>query len=84
MSEYQNRYIAYCNVPGITPEATLKRDRALYPGGLMCGYICWIQDQLLTWKLSVNKPSNEPMSPNNHDDFDRWLTCHYPSLEQTA
>ena len=42
MRKLNPRYIAYAVAHGRTADAQLERDKAIYPGGCMCGYIVWI------------------------------------------
>jgi hypothetical protein len=36
------RYVCYAKAHGNTPEQQMEQDRTLWPGGLMCGFILWI------------------------------------------
>jgi hypothetical protein len=38
---FQERYIAYANEHGKTPEEMLEFDRNLFPGGVMGGFLTW-------------------------------------------
>jgi hypothetical protein len=41
-TEWNPRYLQYCRATGgLSPDATLERDREQYPGGCMCGFILW-------------------------------------------
>ena len=50
---YDNpRYVAYASAHGKTPDEMMKHDRIAWPGGCMCGFILWIDEQKqLFWKV---------------------------------
>lgn len=44
------RFAAYAKAHGRSPGAQLKHDRSQYPGGSMCGFICWIQGRITAFR----------------------------------
>jgi hypothetical protein len=48
--EVQPRYAAYCVKNGKNPDEMLEADRKRWPGGVMCGYILWIQKSILRYR----------------------------------
>jgi hypothetical protein len=45
------RYVAYAKFHGRSARAQLAHDEQQYPGGKMCGFICWIaESQLLFYR----------------------------------
>lgn len=56
------RYLAYCKNQKLSPENCLKRDEKRWPGGVMCGYILWMDKK----KSEFRKKHPEGM-------YDYWL-----------
>ncbi|MEO6324786.1 MAG: hypothetical protein ABIT01_05870 [Thermoanaerobaculia bacterium] len=54
--EWNPHYIAYCKAKGgRTPDETLARDEELYPGGKMCGFICWMNERIAEFTKSTGR-----------------------------
>lgn len=72
--EVHLRYKAYCLFHGAsTPKEMMDRDRKLYPGGFMCGYILWIgQMWRKFYKIFAQRYVCDGES-EKWQDFDRWL-----------
>jgi len=43
--KFQPYFIAYAKAHGRTPEQQLEADGRRWPGGIMCGFICWIAER---------------------------------------
>lgn len=71
---HQPLYVAYCRAHWApSPEAMLERDRSLWVGGCMCGYMVWISRKWRGWRKIVGMRENDPLLPERHADFDGWL-----------
>lgn len=82
---WQPRYVAYCYSQGeLDPSHMLETDRERWPGGVMCGFILWIQEQWRVYRKLNNLPPNEPVSEAHHENFDTWLSELYVPLRQGA
>ena len=44
--KWNSRFEAYAAAQGRTPKGQLEYDREVWPGGCMCGFICWIAEQI--------------------------------------
>lgn len=70
--DWNPRYLAYCRAHGNSdPEEMLARERERWPGGVMCGYLLWIDARWTEWRAEVKWSPREPMI--DHGPFDRWL-----------
>jgi hypothetical protein len=67
----QPRFAAYCRAHGTTPEEQLARDRGLYPGGLMVGFLWWVGQRWREWEAATGR--QPPHDLDDHRDFDVWL-----------
>ncbi len=71
------RYLAYCKSQGEPdPDKMMEKDKELYPGGFMCGFILWIQSMWNEWKeenKKFYKGDSRTPSDSDHDLFDSWL-----------
>ena len=81
------RYLAYCAAHGWrTPEAMLEHDKKLYPGGCMCGFILWMNEQWSDFEtdhvLQARRKGHDILITSfdrsvwrlmNADAFDMWL-----------
>lgn len=85
-TQWNTRYLAYCRATGgLTPDETLERDRARWPGGPMCGAILWVQERWTEWERMNGRPPWGAKNPADHADFDRWLCERFPAhVEQTT
>ena len=74
MGELMNpRYLAYCKMMGKTPDEMLVHDAIEWPGGIMTGFMLWIQGKWWEWDGLNNHPSREPHGEAQHKAFDLWL-----------
>lgn len=72
MSEWNPRFVKYSKTNGLSPDDMLTADRAKYPGGLMNGYINWINGKWAEWvKLTGAHPTIR--SEAERVAFDAWL-----------
>ena len=70
LSGLNPRFIAYCHAHGFASrEEQIATDRQKYPGGFMCGFICWIG---AAW-LAFGAPHNQRNFPEVSRAFDAWL-----------
>ncbi len=68
------RYLAYCYAHGVPdPDAMLELDRERWPGGVMCGFILWINARWAEWRELQNIDRDYPLSPVDQAMFDLWL-----------
>ena|SRR3990167_9693146 len=67
---WQPRYLAYARAHGLSPEEMLAQDREAWPGGLMAGYITWINDEWADFDRDNGRPVH---NPEYHARFDGWL-----------
>lgn len=70
--EVQRRYAAYCVKNGKTPSEMKEYDRKRWPGGLMCGYILWIQESLLKFR-EKHPEAFTGYILTDHDRFTKFL-----------
>jgi len=75
--DFQPRYLAYCAAHGKTPDEMLAHDDERWPGGVMCGYILWIGDRWIEWKVAVNWPKEGVIGARQHREFDAWLSAKF-------
>ena len=71
--QWNPRYLRYCEAHGKDPESMLVHDDERWPGGVMTGYILWIQSKWSEWHHMHNHFSDWPVSEQEHKDFDAWL-----------
>lgn len=71
--EYQHRYVEYSKEHGRSPEAMLAADKERWPGACMCGFICWINDRWTEFSNNFKRDRHMHL-PQDHVDFDAWLT----------
>lgn len=45
MSNWNPRFVLYAQHHGNSPQAQLEEDEIMYPGGVMCGFINWINER---------------------------------------
>jgi hypothetical protein len=69
-----SRYVAYCRAESVDDSATmLALDRERWPGGPMCGFMCWVQKRWNEWYAATGWPRDAPKGQPQHDEFDAWL-----------
>jgi hypothetical protein len=68
------RYLAYCIDKGErSPADMIRRDRALWPGGHMTGFVLWIHQRWDEWRELSRYPKHAALGPEQHAHFDSWL-----------
>ena len=79
-AEWNSRYLQYCRATGgLSPDATLERDRERYPGGCMCGFILWTNDMITACREAhpeyfyVDIDRKVTRNLINHKGYDKWL-----------
>ena len=74
------RFIAYAKAHGNTPEGQLEADRVQFPGGCMCGFLLWMNQQWGEFcKLhGVSNPDHAYLKLGAECGriFDAWLESH--------
>lgn len=73
MTVYAYRYRAYAASQGLSTDAVMERDREQYPGGVMAGYMSWIDEQWRAWLKETKRRGDFALSKQDHDDFDARL-----------
>lgn len=69
---YNERYLAYCRYHKKTPDEMMSFDRKRWPGGVMCGYVLWINEQ--SRKFKEIKPGAFVFDGlTDHKGFDDFL-----------
>ena len=71
-TDYQPRYIAYCNFNNKSPEEMMIADKIEFPGGRTAGFILWITSAWSLWEKETKR--FKPHGDQDHIDFDQWLT----------
>jgi hypothetical protein len=72
--EWNPRYLEYCRVTGgLSPEATLARDRERWPGGAMTGFVVWMPAQWATWRRLNGYKADAILDDEAVAAFDAWL-----------
>lgn len=70
------RYVSYCLAHGHrTPAQARAADETAWPGGVMCGFMLWIADQIAAFKRAQRLPPREPLDPAQQDAFTRYLAA---------
>lgn len=72
---YQPRYVAYANAHGKAPEQMAEHDEAAWPGGRMCGFTLWINEQWRAWKSANGRGAWDFLSEADHKSFDRFISA---------
>ena len=86
---YNPRYEAYARAHGRTVPAQIEQDSIDWPGGKMCGFILWNNDQIraygndhpegmMIFPLLGAGDSGRPAALIDHDGYDAWLLRKYP------
>lgn len=69
--EWNSRYVEYAKRAGKSPDEMLVQDEEKWPGGCMCGFMCWISDMWRKWERISGR--REPHNKQDHESFDGWL-----------
>ena len=69
---WNQRYVAYAWAHGNIPLIQQQADMMNWPGGLMCGYILWIQERKAEFRKSSPAAFIGP-ELHDHAAFDAWL-----------
>jgi hypothetical protein len=73
-AKWNPRYLAYCVAQGACSVEEMKvRDLASYPGGMMTGYVCWLDAQWTEWRAERGVSPLASLSRDDHREFDAWL-----------
>lgn len=92
--KWNPRYVRFAEVHGRTPEEQLEYDEEQWPGGRMCGFICWMSqakrayldtEQWVTC-IGPTRSWREFKAPGgdtiwDQKDWDRWLSEYNIKLE---
>lgn len=75
---YNPRYVTWAKKHGLTPEEMLEKDKADWPGGCMCGFSLWIQEEerALLSSYGIKTSDLRLLSyyvSDIHKTFDEWL-----------
>lgn len=75
MSRYTNpRYVAYAKAHDKTPDKMMAHDTERFPGGKMCGFTLWINEQWYQWhKTRGLKRHDYVLTDADHESFDAML-----------
>jgi hypothetical protein len=65
---WNERFVSYAMAHGNSAEQQIEIDRKKYPGGSMCGYICWMSEQ----KTKFKKAFPECFIGFNIRDQEKW------------
>lgn len=71
-NKHNTRYLAYCRVHGMSPDAMEVAERIKYCGRTMTGFLCWINKQWARWAEARGRYACE-RTATDHADFDEWL-----------
>jgi hypothetical protein len=56
------RYVLYAKVQGLSPETVFLRDKELYPGDVMCGFMLWMARR----KKELEQENPSALTTNGH------------------
>lgn len=65
---FNPRFVAYARAHRATPEQILRRDRALYRGGAMAGFIAWMEQKAAAFEAQTGIEVRRAQA-----EFTRWL-----------
>lgn len=66
-------FLAYCESEGRTPTAQLALDRVRFPGGLMAGFMLWIQARWAEFRKAHGINPRADLAEADHEAFGKWL-----------
>lgn len=67
---WNQRYVAYAQAHGRSPEAMLEHDGEQWPGGKMCGFMIWVSQRKQEWmQLHGRKGDLGLVSDEDHESF---------------
>ena len=67
------RYIAYAAAHGETPDSMLERDRERWPGGVMAGFMLWIEKRWQEWHTANGRKIGDLVTEKDQESFDRMI-----------
>lgn len=73
VSAWNPRFTAYAVELGLSENAALERDRRLYPGGVMTGYMGWCAARWAEFDRERGTLAYHMRSADEHASFDAWL-----------
>jgi hypothetical protein len=81
MSNWNPRYLAYCYAHERSPEEMHAFDGQRFPGGRMCGFMCWNMQQWSEFG-KTHKFDRHSKSKADHDAYDAWLEAKYLAAQR--
>lgn len=76
------RYRAYARAHA-EPDAVamVRKDRRRWPGGVMAGFILWIDARWREWDAAHRHPRDHVRSDQEHRAFTAWLDLRWPEAD---
>lgn len=74
-SSLNPRYVAYAHSCGMSPEKTLRADRAKYPGGRMAGFIVWNMQRIAEYLAETGL--HRTTITLHPEQYNEWLARRY-------
>jgi len=71
---WNQRYVAYAADQGREPTEQLRHDQEVWRGGSMTGFTIWISQRWREWRAAKKRGAHEPLSAEDHNEFDRWIS----------
>jgi len=79
------RYLIYARSQGHPdPDEMLRADRERYPGGVMAGFMIWIQTRWVEFRQLKGWRESDPLSHQDHREFTAWIDAQVPGGPLTA
>lgn len=73
MSKFNPYFVHYAKSNGNTPEKQLEVDDKAYPGGIMCGFILWIDKQRQKFWDAHRECFLDRYTISDHRAWGNWL-----------
>jgi hypothetical protein len=80
--EMNKRYLAYCNSNSKTVEEQIFSDFQTYPGGVMCGFICWMRDKIKDFRMLNGIEGERGLTIAEHLELDKFLEEEVKGVKQ--